>query len=119
MIELHRAVAEIAVGFVLVLAGWSTALALRRQPPGRFFIAALLAVFAAMALVVVLGLLVLVSGHRLHDPLHLLYGAVGLVAVPAAIVLAARRPASQQAMTMVIAAIVLLVVLLRLFQTGA
>jgi hypothetical protein len=77
------------------------------------------AILAALALVmigIVLGLVILVTGGRPADPLHLLYAAVSLVVLPIARFwdrLARRRP-----LAIGIGGLIVVGLVFRLFQTG-
>lgn len=79
---------------------------------------------AAIAVAVVLGLVVLAGGGRPADPLHLLYGVLACVALPAGWALAGRAGAGSGVTRrgrdawLTVAAAVLLGIELRLFLTG-
>jgi hypothetical protein len=77
------------------------------------------AILAGQALVVVgivLGLVILVTGGRPADPLHLLYAAVALIVLPFARFW--HRLAGRRALAVGAGGIVLAALVLRLFQTG-
>jgi hypothetical protein len=67
---------------------------------------------------VIVGALLLVAGPGPSDPLHLLYGALALVALPGAALAASGRPARQRAIVLLVGSIVLIILVVRLFQTG-
>ncbi len=118
MSDVHRLVAEVGLGLALLAIALSVAFVVIGRRPGRLIVISLALVALAMVVAAGLGLILLVSGPGPHDPLHLLYGALSLVAIPATLVFAARRPARQQAAVTAIGMVVLALLVLRLFQTG-
>lgn len=84
---------------------------------------AVLAVLGSVAVADLLGVVLLLTGARPADPLHFLYGAASLVALPIAILFGARTPAADGSRVRrdtwtVVGAIVLLGILFRLYATG-
>lgn len=118
MSDAHRLVAEVALALALLAATWALGLAATGRSPGRFFAVNLAWAGIAIVATAVLGLFLFATGSALGDPLHLVYGALAMAAIPVAAAVVTRRPASQQTTVLVIATIVLLILLLRLFQTG-
>ncbi len=118
MADVHRIVAEVAVGLTALTLAWSAALAVTHRTPGRFFVVNLAWTAIAIVATALVGLLIFVTSQGPRDPLHFLYGALAIAGVPVAIVVGARRP-RQQAVVMIVASIVILILILRLFQTGA
>ena len=118
MAALHGLLAQLSLVLVLLSAGWAAVLVVRSAPGGRYFVVNLGWTVGAIALAAVLGLVLLVTGPGPADPLHLVYGALALVALPGAALLAAGRPVRRQAIVVCIGAVVLLILVVRLFQTG-
>jgi hypothetical protein len=84
-----------------------------------------LVVVAAVGVAVLQGLLVVASGSRPGEPLHILYAVLALVALPAAWTLGGRPGAGagsagrrRRDAWVVVAAVVMLGIELRLFLTG-
>lgn len=118
MADLHVLLAQLSLALVLLSAGWAAVLLVRAAPGGRFFVVNLGWTVGAVAVAAVVGLLLLVTGSAPADPLHLVYGALALVALPGAALVAAGRPVRQQAIVLCVGAVVLLILVVRLFQTG-
>lgn len=129
MVTLHvifAAAAIIGALIVVAVGAWS-AIAGRRSGGRRDNRSALdravLVVLAMIASAEILGVALLLTSARPADPLHFLYGAAGLVALPIAIFFGARTPpvdgsrVRRDAWTAV-GAIVLLGILFRLYATG-
>jgi hypothetical protein len=114
----HLVVAEVALVLVALATAWSAVLLVGRRLPGRYFTVNLGWTVVAIACAALLGAGVLLTEGAPHDALHLLYGALALVALPLSAVLAARRPVGQRALVMTVGTVVLLILVLRLFQTG-
>jgi hypothetical protein len=78
---------------------------------------------ANITLIVVLiasagGLGILLGGSAPAEPLHFVYGAIALFALPLATSLTRNRRPRTAAVIVVVVAVALLVVIARLFQTG-
>lgn len=73
---------------------------------------------AVIGLQVALGAVTLIGGKQPAEPLHLLYGAVGLLVLPAASSFAAEAPHADRAWVVVAACAVLLLLAWRLASTG-
>jgi hypothetical protein len=120
-------VAVIATIVLLALGAWS-AVAVRRSRGAaahRFAVDRMvLAVIGLLATNAILGLLVIGTGGRPADALHLLYGPAALVCLPAGVWLGRRHetavgPATIRRETWLIGAtVVLLAIEVRLFMTG-
>lgn len=126
MSEAHQIVADIALAATIVLvvaAGWSL-LAARRtgaQRDHRFAVdRAVLLLVAVVAANVLLGAVLFATGSRPADGLHLLYGAVALVAVPVGWAVGGRgsRSRLRRDAWVGVAALLLIGIEIRLFMTG-
>lgn len=73
---------------------------------------------AIIGLQVVLGAITLIGGAQPAEPLHLLYGAVAILVLPAASSFAAEAPPADRAWVVVAACGVLLLLAWRLASTG-
>jgi hypothetical protein len=76
----------------------------------------ILAALALVTLGIVLGLVILATGGRPADPLHLLYAVVALIVLPLARFW--QRLAGRRSLAVGIGGLVLAALVLRLFQTG-
>ena len=114
--DAHRILAALVVaGAAIVLLVVIVAGVTRR--PLRFALdRAILASWVIVAAGVATGLVILATGGRPADPLHLLYAAVALLVVPVARFW--RRLSGVRALAVGVGASLLGVLVLRLFQTG-
>ncbi|HET9614670.1 MAG TPA: hypothetical protein VFP22_07645 [Candidatus Limnocylindrales bacterium] len=127
MSEAHQIVGDVAFAATIVLvvaAGWSL-LAARRtgaQRDHRFAVdRAVLLLVAVVAANVLLGAVLFATGSRPADGLHLLYGAVALVAVPVGWAVGGRggsRSRLRRDAWVGVAALLLIGIEIRLFMTG-
>lgn len=118
MTEIHRLLGQLVLVLALLSAAWAAVLVARGRPGSQLFIVNLGWTVAAALLAAIVGLLLLIGGPGPSDPLHLLYGALAVAALPGAALVAAGRPPRERAIVVLIGAVVLLIVVLRLFQTG-
>jgi len=116
--EIHRLLGQLVLVLAVLSAAWSAVLVGRARRGGQLFVVNLGWTVAAAVLAALVGGLLLISGPGPSDPLHLLYGALAVAALPGAALVAAGRPARERAIVVLIGTIVLLIVVLRLFQTG-
>ena len=118
MADVHRLVGLAAIAVAAVAAVWSAVLVLARRDAGRAYLTAL-GILVAIALVsALLGTPLLVAGPGPADALHLLYGAIAVVAIPIGIWLAVGRTPRRQSVILLVAVLVELGVTVRLLQTG-
>lgn len=105
--------ATVALTLLAVLPGLAAAYRVRLVD--RLLLADLAAALAAA----VIGVLLLVTGSRPADPLHFLYAAVALGALPTARYLARTGTERRRAAIMAIGCLVMAGVVVRLFMTGS
>lgn len=118
MTEIHRLLGQLVLVLAVLSAAWSAVLVGGGRQGGPLFIVNLGWTVAAALLAALVGVLVLIAGPGPSDPLHLLYGALAVAALPGAALVAAGRSGRERAIVMLIGSVVLLIVVLRLFQTG-
>ncbi|MGI8609393.1 MAG: hypothetical protein ACR2MY_09235 [Candidatus Dormibacteria bacterium] len=115
---IHASLASVtaAAGFALVVsAGWAT---YRRSASSiRLVLLVRRAAIIAALLAGAAGVLLLVTGHRPHALLHVMYGVFALLTVPFAATLAARNP-QRGGVYHLVAGILLLGLAFRLAATG-
>ncbi len=116
--DVHRIIGLAALVLAAVAIVLSVILVAVRRPPGILFLVDVAVLGLAVLGGALLGLVLLVTGPGPRDPLHLLYGALALVAVPAGYGIAGSRPERQQAAIALVASVVILLLLVRLLQTG-
>lgn len=116
LVTLHLVVAILAAACGAVVSGVVVAGALLHREVRFALDRAILAALALVATGVVLGLVILATGGRPGDPLHLLYAGVALIVLP--VVRFWHSLARYRALATGIGGIVLAALVLRLFQTG-
>jgi hypothetical protein len=118
MEEIHRLLAQVALVLALLSAGWAAVLMARATTGGRLFLVNLGWTAVTIAAGGIVGAFLVVTGPGPSDGLHLLYGALALVALPGAALAASGRPARQRAIVLLVGSIVVVIIVVRLFQTG-
>lgn len=118
MTEFHRLLGQLVLALAVLSAAWSVTLVARGRRGGQLFVVNLGWTVVAAVLAALVGGLLLISGPGPSDPLHLLYGALAVAALPGAALVANGRPPREQAIVVLVGTVVLLIVVLRLFQTG-
>ena len=118
MDPIHRFIAYAAIAGIIVGIGWSVVLTVSGRAGGpRFerFQAALVSVFVVGA---ASGLIMLVSGARPAEGLHLLYAAIAIALIPLARSFLGRASGRSATVLLLVAFVVLGAVVYRLFTTG-
>lgn len=118
MADVHRIVGLAGIGVAAAALAWSVVIVVVRREPGRAYLAALGVVVAVSLAAALLGGLLLITGSGPTDPLHLLYGALAVLAIPVGIALAVGRAPRRQSVVLLLAVVVELGVTVRLLQTG-
>lgn len=118
MADVHRLIGLAAIVAAALATLWSLLVVIARRDGGRAHLAALGIVVAVALASAVVGALLLLTGSGPGDPLHLLYGAIAVVAIPIGIWLAVGRTPRRQSVVLLLAVLVELGVTVRLLQTG-
>lgn len=119
MVEaLHRILAYPAVGAVGIGVVWALVLAARRSPAGRAFEAFQAAVVSVLVVGAASGLILVAIGTGPGEPLHLLYAAIAIAAIPVARSFAGRGGPRAQQLAIAAAFVVLGFMVYRLFATA-
>lgn len=118
MADVHRLVGIAAIVAAALAASWSAIVVATRRDAGRAYLAALGVVVAVALASALVGVLLLLTGPGPADPLHLLYGAIAVLAIPVGIWLAVGRTPRRQSVVLLLAVLVELGVTVRLLQTG-
>jgi hypothetical protein len=119
MVEaLHRVIAFLAVGAVGLGIAWALGLAARRRTAGRTFEAFQAAVVSALVVGAASGLILVATGVGPAEPLHLLYAAFAIGAIPVARSFAGRGGPRAQQLAIAAAFVVLGFMVYRLFATA-
>lgn len=115
---IHRLIAYVAIPLVAVGIGWSVVLALAGRAGGAAFERFQAAVVALLIVGIASGAILLATGARPADGLHLLYAGIALAVVPLARSFTGRPSVRRTAALLLAAFVVLGAVLYRLFTTG-
>lgn len=119
MVEaLHRLIAFLAAGAVGLGVVWALTLAAAGRPAGPRFEAFQAAVVSLLVLGAASGLIMVASGLNPAEPLHLLYAAIAIVAIPAARSFVGRGGPRAQPVAITAAFVVLGFMVYRLFSTA-
>jgi len=116
--SLHVLAAQLVLVLTALGAGWAAVLVLTRRPIGAMLQGLLLWIWLLTTAAAALGVAIAVSSSPPRDPLHAVYGALAVAAVPVMGLAARGRPERRIALVMAIGLIVLLILTFRLFQTG-
>ena len=115
---IHLSLAYAAAAVTLVGIGWSISLWLRKGAGGPRYVQFQAAVTSLLIVASASGLVMLVSGARPADGLHLAYGIVAVALIPLARSLGGRGSGRRAALFMSSAFVVLGAIVYRLFTTG-
>jgi len=120
MTELHGVLAFAVALYSLVSALWGLALGLRRRPTSPSYRGALVINEMLVIAQGLLGTLLLVSGRRPADPLHILYGFLSVITLPVAYAyVGSRRDERHDALIFGLGAVILFLLVLRGIVTSA
>jgi hypothetical protein len=119
MVEvLHRILAYLAVGAIGLGVVWALGLAALRGSGGRAFEAFQAATVSLLVVGAASGLILVATDISPAEPLHLLYAAIAIVAIPAARSFAGRGGPRAQQLAIAAAFVVLGFMVYRLFATA-
>ena len=114
----HRILAYLAVGGVVVGIAWSLVVVLSGRGSGETFVRFQAGVVSLLVVAAASGLVLLAGGARPTDGLHLMYALLAIALVPLARSFLGRATGQRAAVLFLVAFIVLGGVLFRLFTTG-
>lgn len=118
METIHHVIAFGAVAIVAIGIGWSFVLAVTKRTAGSSFERFQAAVVSLLIVAAASGVLLLISGARPAEGLHLLYAAIAIAIIPLARSFFGRASAGRAAALMLVVFAVLGGVVYRLFTTG-
>jgi heme A synthase len=118
MVQLHQTVA-FALGMLMLLLGlWGLFMALANRPVGGSFRSTYILSMGVFGLQAVIGLLLLVSGARPRDTLHILYGIVPFLALGYAFSSSSHMKLRNESLTLGLAALFTFGLIIRAYTTG-
>ena len=115
---IHRLIAYVAIPLIAAGIGWSVVLAVTDRPGGVAFERFQAGVVSLLIVGIASGVILLATGTRPADGLHLLYAGIAVVMVPLARSFTGRSRARGSAVLLLVAFVALGAVLYRLFTTG-
>jgi hypothetical protein len=116
--ELHRLLANTLILYMAVCAMWGIAVGLRQRPVGDAYRGALLIGEALFVLQGLMGLVLLASGMPMPPWVHLIYGVVGVIVIPALLGYVVRG-AKRESLWLGLGALFLTAIAVRGIMTGA
>lgn len=84
VVTLHNGFKNVLLLYSIAVAIWGLLLYFRGSNPSGSYLGAVAINFGVVILQGVIGLTLVLQGHRPHDNLHFLYGGVSLLVLPAA-----------------------------------
>jgi|SRR5947209_14188620 len=84
IVSLHQGFFTVVVVYAIIITLWGALLCLRGNGPSGGYLGALVIMEGVALFQGLVGLIVLVTGHRPHDSLHYLYGVAVALTLPAA-----------------------------------
>ena len=118
MDPIHRFIAYGAIAGIAIGIGWSVLLAISGRAGGPRFERFQAVVVSVLIVEAASGLLLLVSGARPAEGLHLLYAAIAIALIPLARSFLGRAGGRGASALLLVAFVVLGAVVYRLFTTG-
>lgn len=119
MAEIHGLAAQVTLVVVLVITGWAVMLAVTRRSLQPVLVGGLVWAVILLAVSGLTGVTMALMFNPPGDPLHVVYGLLGVAILPGAWGIARLRPDPRRmVVVLAIASAVLLILVVRLFQTG-
>jgi hypothetical protein len=84
VLTLHQGFANAALVYLLIMGGWGLILYFRGSNPSGGFVGALVIAGGLIAVQGLVGIGLLLQGHRTPEGLHYLYGVVAVLTLPTA-----------------------------------
>jgi hypothetical protein len=118
VLTLHRGFATVVLVYSIFMALWGFFLYLRGSNPSPGYLGALILDEGVAVLQGLIGIILLLQGHRPHDILHYLYGFAAVVTLPVAYFLGSGATDRRDSGIFALASLLLIGVALRAFMTG-
>lgn len=119
VLTLHRGFFAVFLIYALFMAVWGLFLFLLGRNPSGGYTGALILMEGVTVLQGIIGLILVVTGHRPHDSLHYLYGIIGVVTLPTAYFLSDNATTRRDSLIFGLAGLFLVGVAIRGATTGA
>lgn len=118
VLTLHQGFFTVLLLYALFLALWGLFLYFRGSNPSGGYLGALLIVEGIAVFQGLIGLVLLLQGNRPHDGLHLLYGVVAVLTLPAAYFLSGQGRERKDSLVFSLAMLFLVGIAIRGATTG-
>ncbi|GAC1445688.1 MAG: hypothetical protein NVSMB52_07760 [Chloroflexota bacterium] len=116
---LHRGFFTVVLLYALAMSLWGLFLFFRGRNPSGSYLGSLLIAEGVTAFQGLVGLILVLQGHRPHDGLHFLYGIVAVITLPAAYFLSAQGRERRDSLIFGLATLFLFGIAIRGATTGA
>ncbi len=119
MAEIHGLAAQVTLVLVIIVAGWAVTLGLLRRPLPALLLGGLVWAVILLAGTGLVGVTLALTDGPPADPLHIVYGLLGVAVLPGAWAIAHMRDdPRRRVVVLAIASLVLLILVFRSIQTG-
>lgn len=118
-LTLHRGFFSVVLIYALMMAIWGIFLFLRGSNPSGAYLGALILAEGVAILQGIIGLVLVLQGHRPDDALHYLYGVVAVLVLPSAYLFSDSGTTRRDSLIFGVAALFLVGVAIRGATTGA
>lgn len=116
---LHQGFFRVVLIYAIAMSLWGLFLWVRGSNPTGSYLGALVIAEVVAVVQGLIGLVLLVQGHRPHDNLHFLYGIVAVVALPAAYSFSDRGTTRRDSLVFALGTLFLVGIALRAATTAA
>jgi hypothetical protein len=117
-VTLHRGFATVVLLYSVFMGLWGLFLWVRGSNPSGSYLGALILAEGVAVLQSLIGLVLLLMGHRPHDNLHYLYGVLAVITLPAAYAYGNRASERRDSLIFGLAGLFLAGIAIRNFGTG-
>jgi len=118
IVQFHQVVANALLLLMLLLALWGLLMAAANRSVGGSFRSTYILSIGVFGLQAIIGIVLLVSGARPRDFLHILYGIVPFVALGGGYTWSSGMKSRREALTLGVAALFTFGIVIRAFTTG-
>jgi hypothetical protein len=118
VLTLHQGFATVVLVYSLFMALWGLFLYIRGSNPSPGYLGALILAEGVAVLQGLIGIILLVQGHRPNDGLHYLYGFVAVVTLPVAYFMGSGATDRRDSGIFALASLLLVGVAIRGIMTG-
>ncbi|MGH2444200.1 MAG: hypothetical protein ACRDFX_13675 [Chloroflexota bacterium] len=116
---LHSGFFTVVVIYAVLMALWGLLLFLRGSNPSGGYLGSLILAEGVTVVQGIIGLVLLITGHRPHDSLHYLYGVLAVLVIPSAYFLSAGGRERRDSLYFALAALFLVIIAVRASTTAS